>query len=174
MKGSEEEIQFDRNLRLWSDHFLEVLACTVIAALDLDSHPDRSESYGILITALPRPHQQRNGSFLIDGVAILPLPVMRRLFEKLLHCERTWPEYLRVRERVTKNKFFPNFAAMLIIGLNEGEHMLPDALGVACVRFIPLPLDWYSVGRVMENPDWKLDWDVALRLQVRDYARLRK
>lgn len=170
--GYDREFPLDRNLRLWANRFQEILKIAAISALKLDRHPYRSDSYGMVISLLPRPHSERGACFVIDGVSILQLSVLHKMFENLIRNKNMYEDYKRQRRDMLKNRHYAHHVAILVIAYNEGEHMIYGDLPVS-IRFKPLPISKEMVEIVGDKYPWKMGWDMALRLQVRDVVDLR-
>lgn len=164
------ETPLDRNLRHWTRRFNHLLRHTGMVALDLDTDPRRTDTHGIIITLLPRPHQEIGSRFIIDGVAVVPLPVLQGLGQKCGMDAGGMLEHFNHHRQRTLGTANPDrytdFAIMLVIALNEGEHTVPGH--ASAIRAKPLCITAESFEVLRAIPDWKLYWEMALRLRVRD------
>lgn len=162
------ETPFDRNLRLWMKRFTYSLAINGAVALDLGRRPQRSGTHGMVLTLNPRPHRESGSRFVIDGVAVIPLPVLRELMETLGPGGGESFDYqMRERQRnLVESRGADDFSAMVVVALNEGENKIPEYPRMA-LRYKPLPVHDELRSMINSFPRG-YNWEKTLRRNVRD------
>lgn len=122
----------------------------------------------MLVTLLPRPHRERGSRFVVDGVAIVPLSVLRSLMVEVdAKGGESFDHYMRQRQNVLVESNSANdFSMMLVIALNEGENKLPEDMKMMA-RLMPLEVH-SGVYPLLKSLPNDYDWETNMRVNIRD------
>ncbi|KAF8175474.1 hypothetical protein K438DRAFT_1979702 [Mycena galopus ATCC 62051] len=169
--GGEPPLQ--RHLRLWSARFNGSLVCAAIVALELNKHPENFDKFGLVVTLHPRPHKEAGARFQLVSAVVTPMAELVAKYILILGSQSQGPEHgpnlmkLHKQHRdelKARTGGMEDYATMVIMATNAGEHPLPGGLQTE-MRFKPLGIHMKLV-RSAQLTDPTLDWYTSLKIQV--------
>ncbi|KAF7334540.1 hypothetical protein MVEN_02283800 [Mycena venus] len=165
--GGEPPLQ--RHLRLWTARFNGSLVCAAIVALDLNNHPENIDDFGIVVTLHPRPHKEAGARFQFISAVVTPMAEMVVKFIMALGGAEHGKTLLKMHQQhrdelKARTNGMEDYATMIVIATNTGEHALPGGLATE-IRFKPLGIHKNFVRSAQLN-DQSLDWYSNLKIQV--------
>ncbi|KAJ7263145.1 hypothetical protein B0H12DRAFT_1103553 [Mycena haematopus] len=169
--GGEPPLQ--RHLRLWTSRFNGSLVCATIVALDLNKHPENFDKFGLVVKLNPRPHKEAGSRFKLISAVVMPMAEVITKYIMILGSQSQGPEHgpnlmkLHKQHRdelKAKTGGMEDYATMIVVATNVGEHALPGGLQTE-IRFKPIGIHMKLV-RSAQLTDPTLDWYSSLQMQV--------